>query len=215
MTIKIVKATNDPDRIRERTGSPRPHNWILLCVASFLLLVMPHMSAQAGMTDKYDRQISKAMKRYLPVPYRVWGGELLKSQYYQESLLNPDARSHVGAVGIAQFMGPTWKDVRQELGLPVSALATNPKYAIIAGAYYMSKLRNTWKSKREEKDRYNLALASYNAGVGNILRAQRKTSGALEFQPIIDQLHLVTGIHAKETRTYVIRIWKIYKRLLT
>ena len=205
---------NDPDRIRERTGSPRPHNWILLCVASFSLLLLPHLSAYGGITDKYDRAINKAMKMYLPIPYSMWGGNLLKSQYYQESLLNPTAQSHVGASGIAQFMSPTWKDVRKELGLPAAATPLDPKYAIRAGAFYMAKLRNSWKSKRKEKDRYNLALSSYNAGFGNILKAQRLADGAPEFQPIIDQLHLVTGIHATETRGYVIRIWKIYKRLL-
>ena len=209
---KAEKVNNDSVRISQMTGARRPQNWILICVAAFFMFIIS--SPVSAITSKYDWEISRSMKRYLPIPYGIWGGNLLKAQYYQESLLNPNAVSHVGAKGIAQFMNPTWKDVVRELKIPKRIRPTNTKWAIRAGAYYMSKLRRSWKSKRKERDRYNLSLASYNAGFGNLLKAQRFAGGAIEFQPIIDQLHLVTGRHAAETRQYVVRIWKIYKRLL-
>ncbi|RLA83770.1 MAG: lytic transglycosylase domain-containing protein [Epsilonproteobacteria bacterium] len=154
--------------------------------------------------SKYDAKIKKAAKRYLPgVDWR-----LLKAQYYQESRLNPLATSPVGAAGIAQFMPATWKQMQREM--KITATSRDPDYAILAGAYYMAKLRKSWSSPRPWKDRLKLAQASYNAGLGNILKSQKKAGGASRFQPIIDQLHLVTGHNSKETRTYITRIWNYY-----
>ena len=119
--------------------------------------------------DRYDAQIKKASKRYLPGS--DW--RLLKAQYYQESRLDPKAESPVGAKGVGQFMPGTWKEVSKKLGFgQVSPHIA--KYSIQAGAYYMARLRKNWSSPRPEMHRHSLALASYNAGLGNMLKAQKK-----------------------------------------
>lgn len=127
-----------------------------------------------------------------------------KSQLYQESQLEPEAVSRSGARGLAQFMGPTWADVSRELEL-AGALPSAVEPAINAGAYYMAKLRRSWKAERPSLDRHFLALASYNAGLGNILKAQVRCGGNL-YQQIIACLPDVTGARSAETITYVDRI---------
>lgn len=150
--------------------------------------------------DKYDYQIFKATKQFLPgVDWRLY-----KAQLIQESALRTDAVSPAGAKGIAQFMPATWHEVSEKLAVAGSPFDSN--LAIPAGAYYMSQLRHGWRWERPEIDKHNLALASYNAGFGNMLRAQRRCNNAVEYAAIIECLHKITGHHANETIGYVISI---------
>ncbi len=163
----------------------------------FLLLAIfcPQLS-QAETTKRYDDLIKSASNLYLP-----WDWRWYRSQLEQESLLNPLAVSPVGAKGIAQFMPATWQDMQRELKFTGSR---NDAYkSIRAGAYYNKKLRNIWKWKRPESDRRRLTFASYNAGAGNILKAQRYCVGSRRWESIQICLHQVTGGNALETINYV------------
>lgn len=158
----------------------------------------------------FDHLIKISAASYLPGT--DW--RLLKAQLMQESGLRTDAKSSAGAEGIAQFMSPTWSDMkpilRKELGI-LDASPFNPSHAIPACAIYMRKMWDTWTSPRPELDRYCLALASYNAGTGNILKAQKLGNGANDYASIITQLHRVTGpSNAHETRTYVEKIFSYW-----
>ncbi|XPV75540.1 MAG: transglycosylase SLT domain-containing protein [Desulfovibrio sp.] len=189
----------------------------LLCGLVVLLCLLPdaHAGFNSGAgryTDRYDADIKKAVARWWkPVPEGDW--RWLKAQLYQESLLDPMAVSHVGAAGLGQFMPGTWKDVSQRMGWgkvsPHSA-----KHSIMAAAMYMRDLRNQWRAKRPELDRMDLARACYNAGLGNILKAQKAAGGANRYEDIIQALPQVTGHHSKETITYVKRIHRWYKELI-
>ncbi len=141
------------------------------------------------------------MKRWWPdIPsWKLW-----KAQLYQESRLDPDAVSHVGARGLAQFMPGTWSEIAIERGVTASP---HSDIAIDMGAYYMAKLRRTWRAERSNLERHELAQASYNAGVGNILKAQKFCGAARTWGAVQECLHLVTGRrNADETKIYVIRI---------
>ncbi len=120
--------------------------------------------------------------------------------------MNPNAVSPVGAEGIAQFMPGTWRDVSRQMGIPYGISPRDAKWAIDAGAYYMARQRRTWSSPRPDLDRHFLAAASYNAGAGNLLKAQRLCRGAVLYDEIIACLPAVTGRHSRETITYVKRI---------
>jgi soluble lytic murein transglycosylase-like protein len=165
--------------------------------------------ARSLFDDRYDAAIEKAVKRWwpdIPLP------NLLKAQLYQESRLDPDAVSHVGARGLGQFMPRTWDEVVRELSLgPVSPHMAEP--AIDAAAYYMAKQRRfpDWRGW-SDPDRHRMAQAAYNAGAGNIRKALRRCAGTT-YASAIACLPAITGRHSKETITYVDRIARWFQEL--
>lgn len=180
-----------------------------VALALLLAITSPATAGPLG-TDRYDDEIKKAAELFLP----GWDWRWLKAQYYQESRLNPMAVSPAGARGIAQIMPGTWRDEAPRLGYAgLSPHVAGP--AILVGARYMAKQRRTWSAKRHEDDRRRLAQASYNAGAGNIIKAQRLCDGARHWPEISACLPHVTGRNAAETITYVQRIERWYWILRT
>ncbi len=158
---------------------------------------------------KYDRDFKATVSRYLPgVPWR-----LLKAQCWQESRLRVNAVSPVGAMGLCQFMPGTWKDVSRRLVFGANTSVFNPSLSIEAAGYYMGSLRRQWSAPRPDRDRHELALASYNAGLGHLLTAQRQCRGVNLYHDIIRCLPSVTGHHSEETINYVILIYKYWRRM--
>lgn len=155
-------------------------------------------------TDRYDGLIQEATDRWWKdyPDWRDW-----KAQLHQESRLDPNAESPVGAVGLAQFMPGTWTDIERALysGAHISRTLAGP--AIDGGAYYVSSLRRAWRSPRPLDDRQRLAQASYNAGAGNIVKAQKLCAGSILWAEIAPCLPRVTGSdNAAQTVDYVIKI---------
>ncbi len=86
-----------------------------------------------------------------------------------ESALNPRARSRVGATGLWQFMYGTGK----MYGLDVSSYVDDrrdPIKATEAACQYLSKLYEIFGD-------WDLALAAYNSGPGNVNKAIRRSGG--------------------------------------
>jgi len=111
----------------------------------------------------------------------------------------------VGAAGLAQIMPGTWSDVSRRLSLPPGS-TPHDRIAIEAGAWYQADRMRAWTSPRPQIERWRLGLASYNAGMGHILTAQRLCDMARDWQDIEACLPGVTGHHSIETRSYVTRI---------
>lgn len=151
--------------------------------------------------DQYDEQFKDATSVFLPLG-TDW--RLLKAQCYQESRLKPFARSPVGAMGLCQFMPGTWKEAQENI--PNLHSPWIPEYSILAAGWYMGKLHRTWYGERPAMDRYMLAAASYNAGAGNLIKAQKLCGGHNLYAQIIPCLIDVTGRHSEETITYNERI---------
>lgn len=177
----------------------------LLCSVVLGLSVFVSLPVQCS---EYDDIIKSSWRRYLPQYH--WG--VGWAQMIQESAGRADAVSPVGAVGLAQFMPGTWDDMIKAGVVPKGTPRRDARYSLQAQAYYMRQLTRTWSSKRSDHDRIRLALASYNAGAGNLIKSQRKCGGPVEYEAIMKCLHLVTGHHAKETRGYVPHIERHYKR---
>lgn len=146
----------------------------------------------------YDDDFRSASIRFLP-QYR-W--EWLKSQCYQESAFDTRAISPAGAMGLCQFMPRTWDEVTKILGF--SASPFDPKANTIAASYYMGRLVREWNRGRPDVERLRLAQASYNGGLGTILKAQTRCNDALLWKDI------APCVLARETREYVPRIAKWY-----
>lgn len=129
-----------------------------------------------------------------------------KAQLVQESRLDPEARSPVGASGLAQFMPGTWAQYAPALGygtLPPTAACP----AAEVGAYYMRQLQRQWSAPRPDMDRHRLAQGSYNAGVGNILKAQKACGGVSDWDSAAVCLPQITGKkNAAETTGYIRQI---------
>jgi soluble lytic murein transglycosylase-like protein len=132
----------------------------------------------------------------------------LIAQAVQESRFNPLAVSPAGAVGIAQFMLPTSNQMAKELK-PKLALfkdgfdRENPIQSIWAQVYYMNKLYGQWTTKRSNLGKLELAFASYNAGLGNILDAQKASKNLTYWNDIKIHLSKITEKYSLETISYV------------
>lgn len=160
---------------------------------------------------EFDDTIQKYHTQYgLPNDWR-----LIKAQLFQESRLECDAASPVGAVGLAQFMPDTWTEYVGKCSLPHGTKRTDATASIKCCCAYMSDLLRQWKAPRSDEDRYNLALASYNAGLGNILKAQKMAKNSPDYDKIISHLIFVTGQeNAKQTRDYITKIRLYHQQLL-
>jgi len=180
---------------------------LLLFILALVLLV-PVSSSASYFPDDYDWDIKKAAKGFLPGV--DW--QLLKAQYWQESRLDPDAVSRVGAAGLAQVMPGTWREISQAMKWG-GISPHDAEFAVKAGAYYMHRMRKGWSSPRPERDRHDLALASYNAGFGSLLNAQKACGGPAEYPDIVECLPKITGKHSRETIDYVFQIRRWYKMM--
>lgn len=99
---------------------------------------------------------------------------LLAAQIEVESGWNSTARSRVGALGLAQFMPGTWTAWGHDDDHNGRTSPLDPGDAILAQARYMCALsgqvRSLVESGRATGDPIDLALAAYNAGLGNVQR---------------------------------------------
>ncbi|MDT8415444.1 MAG: LysM peptidoglycan-binding domain-containing protein [Flavobacteriaceae bacterium] len=86
-----------------------------------------------------------------------------------ESALNPVARSRVGATGLWQFMFQTGKMYGLELNSFVDD-RSNPLKSTQAAAKYLSDLYKIFGD-------WDLVLAAYNSGPGNVNKAIRRSGG--------------------------------------
>lgn len=105
-----------------------------------------------------------------------------------ESALNPKAVSRVGATGLWQFMIATGK----QYNLQVNSLVDerrDPIKASYAAAHFLSDLYKVFGD-------WNLVIAAYNCGPGNVNKAIQRSGGSKDYWQIYPYL-------PKETRGYV------------
>ncbi|MBC7439286.1 MAG: LysM peptidoglycan-binding domain-containing protein [Flavobacterium sp.] len=105
-----------------------------------------------------------------------------------ESALNPKAVSRVGATGLWQFMYQTGKQYNLNVDSYVDE-RSDPLKASAAAAQYMSNMYKIFGD-------WELVLASYNSGAGNVSKAIRRSGGQQNFWNIRKNL-------PQETQGYV------------
>lgn len=132
---------------------------------------------------------------------------MLAAQGYQESQLNQNAKSRVGAVGVMQVMPATGKELK--VG---DISVTEPN--IHAGAKYMDQLMTKYfpDANFTENNRTLFAFASYNCGPGNVSKMRKEAAKrGLDPDKWFNNVEIVTAQKiGMETTTYVRNIFKYY-----
>ena len=159
-----------------------PYNDI---VKNYIILYSEKRNAQMsnilGLCQYYMPIFEEILNRY-DMP------EELKAMAVIESALNPTAVSRAGAKGMWQFMYSTAK----MYGLHIDSFVDerlDPVKSAEAAAQYL-------QDSYEIFGDWNLAIASYNCGAGNVNRAIRRSGGKRAFWDIYPYL-------PRETRGYV------------
>lgn len=161
---------------------PMPYNHIVRdCIDLYAERHRDLVRYMLGMADFYFPIIEQVLDKHnLPIE--------LKYLAVVESALNPVALSRVGACGLWQFMLPTGKSY----GLEINSLIDerrDPVKATEAACKYFEDMYAIYGD-------WNLVLASYNCGPGNVNKAIRRSGGKTDFWDIFPYL-------PKETRSYV------------
>ena len=139
----------------------------------------------------YNPALEKVIKSYLQHRRKYYPSLMAKAQYYfpmfekyldqydiplemkylaiVESALNPKAKSRVGATGLWQFMYQTGKQYKLKVSSYVDE-RQDPIKATIAACEYLSDLYTIFGD-------WDLALAAYNSGPGNVTKAIRRSGG--------------------------------------
>ena len=132
---------------------------------------------------------------------------LMAAQGFQESRLDQDAKSHVGAIGVMQIMPATGKE------LAVGDISqTEPN--IHGGVKYMRQLidREFKNDPMTPLNKGLMAFAAYNAGPGRVRQLRRLTKErGLDPNVWFGNVEQITSEKVgRETVTYVSNIYKYY-----
>jgi len=132
---------------------------------------------------------------------------MLAAQGFQESQLDQNAKSHVGAIGIMQVMPATGAELK--VG-DIRIAESN----VHAGTKYMDQLMSRYfgDANFDDANRTLFAFAAYNCGPGNVkrMRSEAEKRG-LDKDRWFNNVELVTAERiGVETTTYVRNIFKYY-----
>ncbi|WP_291286547.1 LysM peptidoglycan-binding domain-containing protein [Flavobacterium sp.] len=168
------------------------------------------MNGKSPFTIEYNQGLENIIKSFLKNRKKSFSRLMSLSEYYfpifedafakqnvpleikylavVESALNPKAVSKMGATGIWQFMYGTGKQYALKIDSYIDE-RSDPLKATAAASEYMSKMFNIFGD-------WELVLASYNSGPGNVTKAIRRSGGKTKYWDIRSHL-------PKETQGYV------------
>lgn len=177
---------------------------------SLLKTRLKAMNTKSPFRIEYNESLENVIKSYLKYRKKSFGRLMGLSQYYfpifeeafakenvpleikylaiVESALNPKAVSRMGATGLWQFMYQTGKQYDLNIDSYVDE-RSDPLKATAAAAQYMSRMYKIFGD-------WELVLASYNSGPGNVSKAIRRSGGKQNYWNIRKNL-------PKETQGYV------------
>lgn len=160
------------------------------------------LDAKTPFNVEYNPSLESVIKYYLKNRRKSIGKLMALSEYYfpmfeetldkhnlplelkylaiVESALDPRARSRVGATGLWQFMFTTGKMYGLEVNSYVDE-RSDPIMATEAATQYLKSLYKTFND-------WDLALAAYNSGPGNVNKAIRRSGGYTNYWNIRNNL---------------------------
>jgi membrane-bound lytic murein transglycosylase MltF len=132
---------------------------------------------------------------------------LMMAQGYQESLLDQNAVSPVGAIGVMQIMPATGDEMATG---DITKLEPN----IHAGIKYMDFMRNQFFADQpmDARNKILFSFAAYNAGPSRVLKLQKEAEKR-GLNPYIwfNNVEIIAGQRiGEETVTYISNIYKYY-----
>ncbi|WP_281322977.1 LysM peptidoglycan-binding domain-containing protein [Flavobacterium aestivum] len=168
------------------------------------------MDAKSPFNIEYNQGLENLIKSFLKNRRKAFANQMAIAEYYfpifeealakqnvpleikylavVESALNPKAVSRVGATGLWQFMYQTGKQYNLNIDSYVDE-RSDPLKSSEAAAQYMTNMFAIFND-------WDLVLASYNSGPGNVTKAIRRSGGQQNFWNI--KKHL-----PQETQGYV------------
>lgn len=155
----------------------------------------------------YNPALEKVINSYIKHRKKYYPALMARAQYYfplfeqyldqyniplemkylaiVESALRPKAKSRVGATGLWQFMYGTGKQFKLAVNSYVDE-RQDPVKATIAACKYLDNLHEIFND-------WDLALAAYNSGPGNVLKAIKRSGGYRNYWNIRPFLPLETA----------------------
>ncbi|AOW08869.1 LysM peptidoglycan-binding domain-containing protein [Flavobacterium gilvum] len=168
------------------------------------------MDAKSPFNIEYNQGLENLIKSFLKNRRKAFANQMAVAEYYfplfedalskqnvpleikylavVESALNPKAVSRVGATGLWQFMYGTGKQYNLSIDSYVDE-RSDPLKSSEAAAQYLTNMYAVFND-------WDLVLASYNSGPGNVTKAIRRSGGQQNFWNIKKYL-------PKETQGYV------------
>ena len=159
---------------------------------------MAELDARTPFEMTYNPVVKRYLERYLKYGTARLSRMMAHGQYYfpmfeehldkydmpleikylavVESALNPKARSYVGATGLWQFMYGTGKLYNLKVNSYVDD-RNDPMKSTEAACQYMLKMYEVFED-------WNLVLAAYNSGPGNVRKAIRRSGGKTSYWEI-------------------------------
>jgi membrane-bound lytic murein transglycosylase D len=168
------------------------------------------MDAKSPFNIEYNQGLENLIKSFLKYRKKAFANQMAVAEYYfplfeeslakqnvpleikylavVESALNPKAVSRMGATGLWQFMYNTGKQYNLSIDSYVDE-RSDPLKSSEAAAQYMTNMFTIFND-------WDLVLASYNSGPGNVTKAIRRSGGQRNFWNIKKYL-------PQETQGYV------------
>lgn len=170
---------------------------VVAVIILILIIVLRNIILKINYPQEYSEYVEKYAKEYKIEK------ELIYAIIKVESNFNAEAISNKNATGLMQILESTAYEVAEEIGKEITKEdIINPEINIHLGIKYISNLIKRYGN-------IELAVASYNAGIGNI-------DSWIEQGKIKENGEDIQNIPFKETNNYirkVLRNYKIYKQL--
>lgn len=171
----------------------------LITVALILIAVI--IARKVIITISYPQKYSEYVEKY--AKENNIEKELIYAMIKAESHFQQDAISNKEAIGLMQILESTAQEVAKELEIEITKEEIlNPETNIQLGTKYLSNLIKKYESTE-------LAIAAYNAGIGNV-------DSWIEKGTIKKDGSNIENIPFKETNNYVrkiLRDYEIYKEI--
>ena len=183
-------------------------------------LPAPIVAATATPMD-LPREIPREVLKYRNMLIReirvVWGdgepADTFFGQAHQESRWRADARSPVGALGLAQFMPSTAQWIQGvypadlgEICPDAGGCPTDPRWSIRALVRYDDRLYRAITGAASRVETWAYTLASYNGGGGWVTRERAISSDRSRWFGATEHACLRRAEFCVETKNYVHRI---------